>query len=111
MKSTCSASRGLMSQATTSVGSLLFSVLASSHHALHMLILILVGGSTTSINPMSSLLWVRRIMIIVTLITVVITITRAYKHRHMPLWVKALSVCSILLSLAFVVYTLATFGW
>lgn len=91
--------------------SIILSFLASSHHWLHMMILLLLGSSTNIMPTMQNLLWLRRFMIIVTLITVLFTVYRLIKHRCSNKTVIVFNVGSILVSLGFMLYTLLTFGW
>lgn len=99
------------SQAATSVLSFVLSFLASSHHWLHMGILLILGGSTNIMATMSALVWVRRLMIVATLITAFISVYRLFKHRCKEPWVISLTTVSTLLSLGFILYTLSQFGW
>ncbi|SFA86584.1 MULTISPECIES: hypothetical protein [unclassified Bacillus (in: firmicutes)] len=98
-------------QATTSISSILLSFLASSHHWIHIGILLLLGGSTNAMTTMSGVIWVRRIMIIMTLATMIFSIYRLFKHRCKEFWINALTVLSVAISLFFVSYTLMNFGW
>lgn len=98
-------------QAATSVLSFVFSFLSSSHHWLHMGILLILGGSTNMMATMSALVWVRRIMIVAALITVFISVYRLFKHRCKEPWIISLTIVSTLLSLVFILYTLSQFGW
>jgi hypothetical protein len=99
------------SQATTSLLSLVMSFLATSHHWLHMGILFILGGSTNIMATTSTVVWVRRFMIVATLITAIVSIYRLFKHRCKVLWVISLTTMSILLSLGFIIYTLSQSGW
>ena len=98
-------------QAVTNIFSFAFSFLASSHHWLHMGILLFLGGSTNMMGTMSAVVWIRRFMIIATLLTVFISIYRLYKHRCKEPWVVSLTALSTVLSLGFILYTLNHFGW
>lgn len=99
------------SQAALGVCSFIFSFLASSHHWLHMGIMLLLGGSTEMLSAMSAVLWVRRVMVLATLATAFFSIFRLYKHRCKEPWVVAITVLSTALSLGFIFYTLNRFGW
>jgi hypothetical protein len=99
------------SQATTSVLSIVMSFLATSHHWLHMGILFILGGSTNLMATTSTVVWVRRFMIVATLITALISVYRLFKHRCKVPWVISLTTMSILLSIGFIIYTLSQFGW
>lgn len=98
-------------QTATNVFSIVFSFLASSHHWLHMVILLLLGGSTNMMTTMSTMIWIRRFMIVATLITAFISIYRLYKHRCKEVWLLSLTVISTVISLGFILYTLIYFGW
>ncbi|MGM0883226.1 MAG: hypothetical protein ACQEXQ_19580 [Bacillota bacterium] len=98
-------------QAATSVVSMVLSFIASSHHWIHMGIILLLGGSTNMTSTMSTIVWFRRFMIIATLITVFISIYRLYKHRCKETWLVSLTVLSTLISLGFIFYTLSYQGW
>jgi hypothetical protein len=95
----------------TSLSSIIFSIIASSHHWLHMLILLVLGSSTNMMVGMSDILWLRRAMVIVTLITSIYSIYRLKKHKHMPTWMKVMNSLSVLISFGFIAYTLYKFGW
>jgi hypothetical protein len=99
------------SQATTSVLSFVLSFLASSHHWLHMGILLLLGGSTNMMATTTTIVWVRRFMIVATMITAIVSVYRLFKHRCKLPWVISLTAVSTLLSLGFIIYTLSQFGW
>jgi hypothetical protein len=103
--------KGTASNVATSVLSIIFSVIASSHHWLHMLILLILGSSTNMMVGMSEILWLRRAMVIATLITSIYSIYRLNKHKHMPTWMKVMNSSSVLISLGFLLYTLIKFGW
>lgn len=95
----------------TSVFSLVFSVIASSHHWLHMGILLLLGGSTSMMATMAGIMAIRRFMIIATLVTTLFSIYRLTRHRHMSKLMIALTVLSSVISIGFIIYTIANFGW
>lgn len=99
------------SVATTSVISVILSFFASSHHWLHMSVLLLLGGSTEVMAAMQGFLWLRRFMIIMTVATVFFSIYRLIRHRCKEKWVVGLTSFSALLSVGFVLYTLLDFGW
>ncbi|MDQ0900741.1 MULTISPECIES: hypothetical protein [unclassified Paenibacillus] len=99
------------SQTATSILSFIFSFLASSHHWLHMGILLLLGGSTNMMATMSAALWIRRIMIIATIITMLVSMYRLFKHKSKVPWVIIMTFLSATISLGFIMYTLVKFGW
>jgi hypothetical protein len=103
--------KGTASTVAASVSSIIFSVIASSHHWLHMLILLVLGSSTNVMVGMSEILWLRRAMMITAVITSIYSIYRLKKHKHMPTWIKAMNALSVLISLGFIIYTLIKFGW
>ncbi len=98
-------------QTITNVSSFVLAFLASSHHWLHMGILALLGGSTNMMATMSAVFWIRRTMIILTLVTVFVSIYRLYKHKCKEPWTIAFSLISAVVALGFIVYTLNQFGW
>jgi hypothetical protein len=98
-------------QVMTNVFSFVLSFLASSHHWLHMGILLLLGGSTNMMATTSAVLWIRRFMILATLATAFISIYRLYKHRCKEPWIVSLTALSTVLSLGFIFYTWRQFGW
>lgn len=98
-------------QLVSSILSVMFSFIASSHHWLHMSILFILGGSTSSLAVMTGVVWIRRLMIAVTLLTTALSILRLYKHRNMPNYMKYLTLLSTAISIGFVIYTLINFGW
>jgi hypothetical protein len=98
-------------QATTSLLSILFSFVASSHHWLHMGILMLLGSSTNVMTTMSGVIWIRRFMIVMTLATILFSIYRLIKHRCKEPWIVSLTIVSVLLSSYFIIVTLMNFGW
>ncbi|WP_166246204.1 hypothetical protein [Paenibacillus turpanensis] len=98
-------------QASTSLLSIVFSIIASSHHWLHMGLLMLMGGSTNMMASMSGVIWIRRFMILMTLITAAFSVYRLFKHRCKTVWMISLTALSVLLSIYFLVNTLVVFGW
>jgi hypothetical protein len=93
-------------QAVTNVLSFVFSFLASSHHWLHMGILLLLGGSTNMMATMSATIWIKRFMILATLVSAFISVYRLYKHRCKEPWIVSLTALSTVLSLGFIFYAL-----
>ena len=98
-------------QAATNLSSFILSFLASSHHWIHMGILLILGGSTDMMATMSAVYWIRRAMIIATLVTVFISVYRLYKHRCKEPWVISLTSLSTVISMGIIFYTLNHFGW
>ncbi|MFC4766851.1 hypothetical protein [Effusibacillus consociatus] len=98
-------------QAAVSLSSVLLSFLASSHHWLHMGILLLLGGSTNMMATMSGVLWIRRFMIVATVFTVLVSLYRLYRHRNKRKWIFALTIASAFLSVSMILYTVSQFGW
>lgn len=98
-------------QTTLSIASIVLSFLASSHHMLHMGLLALLGGSLSSMEIMDSFIWLRRIMIAVTMVTVLYSVYRLMKHRCKQPFTIVITIFSVLFSLYFVVTTLSSFGW
>ncbi|QYR22268.1 hypothetical protein KZ483_04530 [Paenibacillus sp. sptzw28] len=94
-----------------SVSTVIFSIIASSHHWLHMGILLVLGGSTNAMGAMTGVVWIRRVMIFATLFTTVFAVYRMVKRKHMPLWMKGLTSFSIIVSIGFTGYTFVQFGW
>jgi len=99
------------SQLTTSITSLLLALLASSHHWLHMTVLFLLGSQTSMMATMSSMVWLRRLMIVATAITIGVSLYRMLRHKGCSNVMKSVTIISAILSVGFIVYTLATFGW
>ncbi len=95
----------------TSFSSIIFSIIASSHHWLHMGILLILGSSTNMMATMTGVIWLRRVMILATIITTIYSVYRLIKHRHMPIWFKAITIVSSLVSIGFIVYTINNYGW
>ncbi|MUT67926.1 hypothetical protein [Paenibacillus sp. NEAU-GSW1] len=91
--------------------SVILSILAASHHWLHMIILLFLGSSASMMSTMQNMLWLRRFMIVVTMATILFTVYRLLKHRCSNKAVIALNLISGLVSLGFIFYTLLTFGW
>lgn len=100
-----------ISQVAPSIFSVLLSIIASSHHWIHMGILLILGSSTNVMVGMSEVLWIRRFMIVATLITALYTLIKLVKHKKAPVSMKLLNLFSIIISLGFIFYTLVTFGW
>lgn len=98
------------STVAASVSSIIFSILASSHHWLHMGILLILGSSTNMMVSMSGILWLRRVMVIASVITAMYSLYRLKKNIHMPIWMKAMTIVSIIITFGFILYTLITFG-
>lgn len=99
------------SQLASSILSVFFSFIASSHHWLHMGILFLVGGSTSTLAMTTGILWVRRLMIVITLLTAGFSIRKLYKQKSMPYYMKGFTILSTMISVGFIFYTLITSGW
>ncbi|MDQ0110746.1 hypothetical protein [Paenibacillus harenae] len=99
------------SAVATSISSILLSFLASSHHWLHTGILLIMGGSTNMMATMSGIVWLRRTMILVTVITSFYSVYRLLRHKRMPIWMKWMTVISLIISFGLIVYTLINFGW
>ncbi len=60
---------------------------------------------------MSAALWIRRIMIIATIITMLVSMYRLLKHKYKVRWVIIMTILSAAISLGFIMYTLVKFGW
>lgn len=60
---------------------------------------------------MSTIEWVRRFMIIATLITTMFSLYRLVKHKHVSPVMKSITIISAVISLGFVIYTIYNFGW
>lgn len=96
----------------TSIGGLVLSVLASSHHWLHMLLLMTMSGSMAAMQgTISSVVWFRRLMIVGTIIMIGVSTYRLTRHTGRGRSAVWLSVVSSLTSLGFIAYTLIEFGW
>jgi hypothetical protein len=98
-------------QVATTIASVLLSFLASSHHLLHMAVLLILGGSTNMMATMSGFLWLRRIMIAATLLTVAYPVYILVTHWHIKKPLLLMSLVSSVVSIAFVCYSLWEFGW
>ncbi|AJY76880.1 hypothetical protein [Paenibacillus beijingensis] len=99
------------STVAASVSSILLSIIASSHHWLHVGILFVLGGSANMMVTMSGVLWLRRAMLLATLLTSVYSVYRLYVHKQMPIWMKGMTFLSVIISLGFILSTLFRFGW
>jgi hypothetical protein len=82
--------------------------LASSHHWLHMGVLLIMGGS---MGAMGTVLWLRRLMIVATLVILGLSTIRLVRHRPGHVGARAVTLASVSISLGFIVYTLHQFGW
>lgn len=60
---------------------------------------------------MTSVIWLRRFMIIISLIMVIITVFRLYKHRCKGSFQLIINWTSVILTVAFIGYTIFQFGW
>lgn len=99
-------------QTATSVSSLVLSFLASSHHWIHMVIIMLLGGSMSIMaGTMPAIVWFRRGMVVATLLTVAFSVYRLYRHKCKDAKVIAMTVISAVISIGVVIYTLVSFGW
>jgi RsiW-degrading membrane proteinase PrsW (M82 family) len=98
-------------QAATGIFSIILSFLATSHHWLHMGILTVLGGSTNMMAAMSAVVWIRRTMIVITIIMILLSIYRLNRHRSKPIWILIFSIVSVMLSLGFITFTLIQYGW
>ncbi|WP_426451543.1 hypothetical protein ACP26L_05510 [Paenibacillus sp. S-38] len=93
--------------AAAGVFSFVFSLIASSHHWIHMGILFVLGGST---NMMSTVTGIRRFMITATLATAFFSLYSLLKHPHRKRSATWVTFASTLLSLGLVAYTLLQMG-
>ncbi|MBM7662929.1 hypothetical protein JOC85_003740 [Bacillus mesophilus] len=100
-----------LSQASLSFFSIGLSFIASSHHWLHMGLLMLLGGSTNMMATMNGVMWIRRVMIVETLVTALYSVYRLMKHRSREPLTMVFTGFSVLLSFGFIIYTLVDFGW
>lgn len=60
---------------------------------------------------MSAALWIRRIMIIATIITMLVSMYRLFEHKCKVPWVIIMTILSTAISLGFIMYTLVKFSW
>lgn len=91
--------------------STIFSFIASSHHWLHAVIMLFIGSSTNMVATMSSMLWLRRTMFLITIFSVIYSLYRLRQHKRMPYWIKGLTIMSIIISIGLIAYTIHIFGW
>jgi uncharacterized membrane protein len=82
-------------------------LLASQHHALHMLLMLGIGGAGTSIMAMSPAL--RRSMLAFALTMAAITGYRLLRHP-LPRRRRMINVLSIVITLGLVVWSLGQYG-
>ena len=96
----------------SSIGGLVLSVLASSHHWLHMLILMTMSGSMAAMQGTTSgVVWFRRLMILGTIAMIAISTYRLMRHTETGRSAVWFSVVSSVASLGFISYSLIEFGW
>jgi hypothetical protein len=91
-----------------SIGAMLLAFLASQHHALHMLVLAAgLGGASGSL--MTAVPWVRRTMLLMTLVMVAVM---AYQIRdaRRPNSLRIMNGVSIAISLALMAWSVEKFG-
>ena len=103
-------------QTTVSVWSLVLSFLATSHHTIHIALMMLMTGSMGSMSMMSgsaspAIVWFRRVMVVATFVTAGFSVYRLLRHRCKERWTVTVTVVSSVLSIGFVVYTLVNVGW
>jgi len=99
-------------QTATSVSSLVLSFLASSHHWIHMVIIMLLGGSMSIMaGTMPAIVWFRRVMVLATFLTVAFSVYRLFRHKCKDTKVIAVTVVSAVISIGVAIYTLVSFGW
>ena len=91
--------------------SVVLSFVASSHHWLHMTVLLVLGGSANRMAAMQNMIGLRRLMIVISLLLMIFTVYRLIRHRCTRKSVVAFNGLSILVSLGFIAYTLGAFGW
>jgi hypothetical protein len=60
---------------------------------------------------MTAVVWIRRTMIVITLIMILYSIYRFIRHRSKPMWTSIFSIVSVVLSLGFITFTLIHYGW
>jgi hypothetical protein len=91
-----------------SIGAMLLAFLASQHHALHMLVLAAgLGGASGSL--VTAVPWVRRAMLLMTLVMVAVM---AYQIRdaRRPTSLRVMNGVSIAISLALMAWSVEKFG-
>jgi hypothetical protein len=74
-------------------------------------IMLLLGGSTDMMSAMSTMEWLRRVMIIATLIMVGFTVYRFIKQDRHSRSMLILTAVSTIVSIGFIAYSLIGFGW
>jgi len=94
-----------------SLSSIILSVFASSHHWLHMLLLLILGGSTGTLASATGMSWVRRAMILASVISTAFALYRLLKRKQIPLWMRGITYLSVIISVAFILYSLIQYGW
>lgn len=104
-------SSGKKTQATTSILSLVLSILASSHHWIHMTVLMLMGSSAGMAAMMSHLAWLRRLFIIASVVMVVVSVVHLSRHGSKGKWMIIMVSLSAVISLGLVGYTVYAYGW
>ena len=90
-----------------SFGSVIVAFLASQHHALHMLIMLGLGGTSTGF--MTAYPLIRRAMLLIALALAGVTAYRLVRHRP-PLARRVVHLVSILLTLGLLVWSVSQFG-
>lgn len=91
----------------TSSGSAIVALLASQHHALHLLLLFGLGGAGMSVMNTSPTL--RRAMLAVALAMATVTAYRLVQH-HTPPYQRAVSLLSLILTLGLLAWSIMQFG-
>ena len=95
-------------QWVTSAGSVALAFLASQHHNLHMLLLLLgLSAASTSFLTANPLL--RRGMLLMSLLLTALTAYNIRRHKQAGI-IRTLSELSILISLGFIAWTVYQFG-
>ncbi len=92
----------------TSVGAVVLAFLASQHHNLHMLLFAIgIGGAGTSF--MTMLPWVRRVMLLMSLVMVGVVVYQVRDARR-PIRMRVMGGISILLTLGLLIWSVMQFG-
>ncbi|WP_139491926.1 hypothetical protein [Brevibacillus dissolubilis] len=60
---------------------------------------------------MAGMLWLRRLMIVATILALGFTVHYMYQHGFRNRWLGGLNILSAVISIGFVYYSLDSFGW
>ncbi len=98
-------------QIVANIISILLAIITASHHWMHLLILMILGTSTSMMAMMSTFIWVRRLMILVTVITSLYSLYQLFTNKLHTNFLRVFTLISVVGTMLLVVYSFISFGF